>query len=902
MAEIRPNPDALLKRVQADEARQLQGKLKIFFGANPGVGKTYAMLEAAHEQRRDGVDIVIGIVETHGRVETEALLPGLEVLPRRTVEYRGTLLNEFDLDAALARRPTVILIDELAHTNAPGLRHTKRWQDVQELLKAGITVYTTVNVQHLESLNDVVAQITGVRVRETVPDSAIERADDVELIDLPPDDLLQRLKDGKVYVPEQIQHAIQHFFTKGNLIALRELALRRTAERVDQQMEVYRRDHAVVRTWPAAETIMVCVNMKPRGPRLIRAARQMATNLHAKCIAVYVQVPRHLRLPQADRDRLVQTLRLAEQLGAETVTLTGERVAQELLNYARSRNATKLIVGKPVRSLWKEWLFGSVVSELVHQSGDIDIYVITGEAGEGQPLIRRSLKRTSNRREYLYALVGVAMATAVAWAMDPYFSQANLIMMYLMAVIVIAIRLGRGPSVLASVVSVATFDFFFVPPYLSFAVSDIQYVLTFTIMLIVALVISNLAVRIREQAELARDRERRTAVLYAMSRDLATHRGTAMLAQVAAKHLREVFDGQVAIFLADAEKRVRLQRGEQLFFDLDPKESGVAQWVFDHNERAGSGTDTLPGASALYLPLVGSTGPTGVVAVRPKDTGLLLDPEQLHLLESLINQVALAIERTRLSDEAQQAHVRVETERMRNAILSSVSHDLRTPLATITGAASSLLDERSPLNASDRLELSRSIYREANRLDRLLKNLLDMMRIEAGAVHLNKEWHPLDEIVGAALSRLEERLRNGTVRTTFPPDLPMVQIDGVLLEQVVINLLENAAKYAPPGSVIEVSASAGNKEVVVEVADRGQGIPVGEEVRIFDKFYRAKPAREGGVGLGLTICRGIIEAHGGRIWAENRTGGGAVFRFAIPLPEEQPSIATEHTGNHHASS
>ena len=783
-----------------------------------------------------------------------------------------------------------------------GFGHTKRWQDVQELLKAGITVYTTVNVQHLESLNDVVAQITGVRVRETVPDSAIERADDVELIDLPPDDLLQRLKDGKVYVPQQIQHAIQHFFTKGNLIALRELALRRTAERVDQQMEVYRRDHAVIRTWPAAETMMVCVNMKPRGPRLIRAARQMATNLHAKCIAVYVQVPRHLRLPQADRDRLVQTLRLAEQLGAETVTLTGERVAEELLNYARSRNVTKLIVGKPVRSLWKEWLFGSVVSELVHQSGDIDIYVITGEAGEGQPLIRRSLKRTSNRREYLYALVGVAIATAVAWAMDPYFSPANLIMMYLMAVIVIAIRLGRGPSVLASVVSVATFDFFFVPPYLSFAVSDIQYVLTFAIMLIVALVISNLAVRIREQAELARDRERRTAVLYAMSRDLATHRGTAMLAQVAAKHLREVFDGQVAIFLADAEKRVRLQRGEQLFFDLDPKESGVAQWVFDHNERAGSGTDTLPGASALYLPLVGSTGPIGVVAVRPKDTGLLLDPEQLHLLESLINQVALAIERTRLSDEAQQAHVRVETERMRNAILSSVSHDLRTPLATITGAASSLLDERSPLNASDRLELSQSIYREANRLDRLLKNLLDMMRIEAGAVQLKKEWHPLDEIVGAALSRLEERLRNVTVRTTFPPDLPMVQIDGVLMEQVVINLLENAAKYAPPGSVIEVSASAGNKEVVVEVADRGQGIPVGEEVRIFDKFYRAKPAREGGVGLGLTICRGIVEAHGGRIWAENRTGGGAVFRFAIPLPEEQPPIATEHTGNHHASS
>src|SRR5215813_1341863 len=482
MHDSRPDPDILLARVQKEETRQGRGKLKIFFGATAGVGKTYAMLEAAHARRADGMDVVVGWVDTHGRAETDAHLQGLEVVPRRAVAYRGTILEEFDLDAALARRPALMLVDELAHTNAPGLRHAKRWQDVQELLKAGINVYTTVNVQHLESLNDVVTQITGVRIRETVPDSMIERADDVELIDLPPDDLLQRLKDGKVYVPEQIQHAIQNFFTKGNLIALRELALRRTAERVDQQMEVYRRDHAVVRTWPAAETIMVCVNMKPRGPRLIRAARQMAADLHAKWIAVYVQIPRHLRLPQAERDRLVQTLRLAEQLGAETITLTGDRVAQELLNYARSRNATKIIVGKPVRSLWKEWIFGSVVSELVHQSGDIDIYVITGEAGEGQQLIRRSLKRSSNLHQYLYALIGVAIATAVDWTMFPYFAAANLIMMYLIAVIVIAIRLGRGPSVLASILSVATFDFFFVPPYFSFAVSDIQYLLTFAVM------------------------------------------------------------------------------------------------------------------------------------------------------------------------------------------------------------------------------------------------------------------------------------------------------------------------------------------------------------------------------------------------------------------------------------
>jgi two-component system sensor histidine kinase KdpD len=893
MNQPRPDPDALLKRVQAEESRKAEGKLKVFFGANPGVGKTYAMLEAAHEQRRDGVDVVIGVVETHGRAETEALVDGLEVLPRRVVGYRGATLQEFDLDAALARHPTIILIDELAHTNAPGQRHAKRWQDAQELLKAGITVYTTVNVQHLESLNDVVTQITGVRVRETVPDSVLERADDVELIDLPPDDLLQRLKDGKVYVPEQIQHAIQHFFAKGNLIALRELALRRTAERVDQQMEVYRRDHAVVRTWPAAETIMVCVNMKPRGPRLIRAARQMAVDLHAKWIAVYVQLPRHLGLSQTERDRLVQTLRLAEQLGAETVTLTGENVAQELLSYAQSRNATKIIVGKPVRSWWKEWVFGSVVSDLVHQSGEIDIYVITGEAGEGQPLVRRSLRSTSDVSGYAYASLGVLIATAVAWAMFPYFAAANLIMMYLIAVIVIAIRRGRGPSVLASILSVAAFDFFFVPPYFSFAVSDIQYLLTFGVMLVAALVISNLAVRLHQQAELARYRERCTGVLYAMSRDLATHRGTGMLAQLAAKHLRDVFDAQVAIFLADVEKRVQLQRGELLFFELDPKEAGVAQWVFDHSERAGLGTDTLPGASALYLPLVGSAGAIGVVAVRPKDSGLLLDPEQLHLLESLVNQVALAIERTRLSEEAQNARVRAETEHMRNAILSSVSHDLRTPLATITGAASSLAEEQSGLDPAARRELSRSIYREAERLDRLLKNLLDMMRIEAGAVRLSREWHPMDEVVGAALARLEGRLRDHTVNATFPADLPLVLVDGVLLEQVVINLVENAMKYAPSGSTIDVSASAIGREIVVEVADRGPGIPFGEEARIFDKFYRGRLAREGGVGLGLTICRGIVEAHGGRVWAENRSGGGALFRFSIPLPEQQPSVETE---------
>ena len=893
MNDQRPDPEVLLKQAQAEQADSHRGRLKIFFGATAGVGKTYAMLEAAHERLREGIDVVIGWVETHGRAETDMLVRGLERLPPRFVEYRETPLQEFDIDAALARRPQLILMDELAHTNVAGFRHPKRWQDVQELLNAGITVYTTINVQHLESLNDKVAQITGVKVRETVPDSILERADDVELIDLPPDDLLQRLKDGKVYMPAQAKQALQNFFRKGNLLALREMALRRTAERVDQQMEVYRRDHAVVRTWPAAETIMVCVNMKSRGPRLVRAARQMAASLHAKWIAVYMQVPRHLRLGQDERDRVTNTLRLAEQLGAETVTLTGEHVAQELLTYARSRNVTKIIVGKPVRSWWKEWVFGSVVSDLIHKSGDIDIYVMTGEAGEGRPLAARTLQRTSPWSGYGLASAVVSVCTAVAWLMFPYFGLANLIMMYLIGVVVVAVRYGRGPSVLASFLSVALFDVFFVPPYFSFVVSDIQYVLTFLVMLVVALVISGLAVRIRQQAEMARHREKRTTVLYAMSRDLATQRGTAALVNVAARHFREVFDSQVAVFLTNGQGRLELQRSEQLFFELDPKDAGVAQWVLDHSERAGRGSDTLPGASALYLPLTGPEGSFGVVAVRPVRPNGMFDPDQLHLLESLVNLLALAIERARLGEEAQRAHVQAETERMRNSILSSVSHDLRTPLATITGAASSLIEGQDRLTASGRHELAGAIYDEANRLERLVRNLLDITRLEAGAVQLKKDWHALDEIVGAALTRTEGRLRQQTINTTFPTDLPLLMVDGVLIEQAMINLLENAMKFAPSGSLIDLSATVRDDSVIVEIADRGPGLPAGEEERIFDKFYRAGHSREGGVGLGLTISRGIIEAHGGTIRADNRKGGGALFRFSLPIERTQPEMALE---------
>jgi len=890
MTEHRPDPEALLARAKEEEARKSRGRLKLFFGAAAGVGKTYAMLEAARVLRADGTDVVVGCIETHGRAETEALLDGLEVLPPRIVAYRSTTLKEFDLDAALARLPAVILVDELAHTNAAGSRHAKRWQDVLELLDAGITVYTTLNVQHVESLNDVVAKITGVIVRETIPDSVLERADEIELVDLPPDELLRRLEEGKVYLPQQAQEAIRNFFRKGNLIALRELALRRTAERVDAQMQAYMRDHAVVKTWPVTERILVCVSPSPLAAQLVRASRRLATRLGAEWIVAYVETPAHARLPQAARDRVVQTLRLAEQLGAETVTLSGPTMSEEILAYARARNVSKVVVGKPGRSLWRRIVLGSIVDALVRESGEIDIYVVSGER-EAEPVKPAWVRpRPPDWPAYGLALGVVGLCTAIAWVTFPHVGLSNLIMVYLLGVVGVATRAGRGPTALASVVSVAAFDFFFVPPYLSFAVSDTEHLITFAVMLIVALVISGLTVRIRAQADSARQRERRIAALYAMSRELATTRDVDGLLETALRHLSEVFPGQLAVFLPDDAGRVAVRRTHPSQLPMDASELAVAHWVYEHRQVAGLGTATLPGARALYLPLVGSRGAVGVLGMTPAEPRSLESPEQLHQAETFANQMALAIERARLGEQAQRAEVRAEAERLRNSLLSSVSHDLRTPLATITGASSSLLESGELLGEATRQELLQSIHREAERLDRLVNNLLDMTRLEAGGVTVHKEWQPLEGVVGAALKRLESRLRDRPVRIDLPVDLPLVPIDAVLVEQVLINVLDNAVKYSPEGSPIDISAAAAGRAVTVEIADRGPGFAAGDEERVFEKFYRGGAAGAPGVGLGLAICRAVIDVHGGKMWAENRPGGGAVFRFTLPLGESSPDI------------
>lgn len=890
MDERRPDPEALLEQVRQEEERQRQGKLKIFFGAAPGVGKTYAMLEAAQKKRQEGVDIVAGLVETHGRSETETLLEGLETLPRRPFTYKGKTLYEFDLDAALARNPSIILVDELAHTNVPGARHKKRWQDVKELLCAGVSVYTTVNVQHLESLNDVVHQITGVAVRETLPDSFLERADEIELVDLPPDDLLQRLREGKVYIPDQARKAMENFFRKGNLIALRELALRRTAERVDEQMELYRRDQGVQAIWPATERILVCVGPNPRSIRLIRAARRMAAGLRAEWIAVNVEAPSHVRPSEEDKRLLAEHMRLAESLGAETVTLTGHRVSEEILRYARLRNVGKIIVGKPTHPRWKDKLLGSPLDEIVRGSGDIDVYVITGDAPEDMPRrVEKQAFRSAKPAEWLWAFSAVAAATGVAAVMFPYFELLDLVMVYLLGIVVVAIRTSHWPALAATFLSIGAFDFFFVPPYYTLAVADVRHAVTFAVMLVVALVISGLTLRVREQAEAARRRERRTAALFGLSRDLARERKKERLSEIAVKHIGEVFRSQVVILVPNEHGRLAVLSTGVGTFAVDEKETGVAQWVMENRQVAGIGTDTLPGAKALYLPMISSSGPVGVVGILPENSGAPFEPEQIHLLETFANQTAMAMERVILAEEAQRERVSAETQSLRNVLLSAVSHDLRTPLAAITGSADTLLRKGEDLDAETRNGLIRSIHEEAERLNRIVRNVLSMTRLESGAIQIRKEWQSLEEMIGAVVDRLAGRLNGHALDIRLPADLPLIPFDPLLMEQVLTNLLENALRYTPPGTPVELTARMQGAGVIVELADRGPGIPEGQLERIFDKFTRGKVAG-GGVGLGLSICRVIIEAHGGRIWAENRSGGGALFRFTLPVEGEPPRL------------
>jgi two-component system sensor histidine kinase KdpD len=888
----RPDPDDLLARIQAEERLEARGKFKIFLGYAAGVGKTHTMLEAAHQRKAEGLDLVVAYVDTHGRAETEALLQDLEVIPRRLVEYRGRLLPEMDVDGVLARQPRLALVDELAHTNAPGSRHPKRYQDVQDLLAAGIDVYTTLNVQHLASLNDVVAQITGIVVRETLPDRVVDDATEIELIDLPPDELLQRLKDGKVYVPEQAARAIEKFFRLGNLTALRQLVMRRAAERVDEQMRAYMQTRGIPGPWPAKERLLVCVGPSPSSERLIRLTRRLANELNAGWFAVYVETPDHYRLPQDQKDGISLALRLAEELGGRAVTLPGHSVAEAVLDYARKHNVTKIIAGKPIQPRWRDLLRGSVIDQIIRQSGPIDVHIISDIPGiKGEAGRPGGSRPHPSWRRYVQSAVLVLAAAGLSALIRPFFSPANLVMIYLLAVVLAALYLGRGPAFLAAILSVLVFDFFFVPPRLTLAVADTEYLLTFIALLVVGLVISNLTVRVREQGQTARRRAEQTTELYALSRDLAAAINLDAMLQAVLAHVSQTFAREAVIFMPTSQGDGVEPHTATPGFAVDENQLAVAVWSFKHGQHAGHGTETLPSADIRCLPLKTARGTLGVLGVKPIHPTSLLTPDQAELLQAFASQTALAIERVQLAEQAQHAELLQTQERLRTTLLNMISHDLRTPLVSITGALSSL-QEDIEFDRATRRNLIENAREEAERLNRLVGNLLDMTRIETGGLQLTREPCDVEDMIGSALEQAEHWLQGRPVAVDIPVDLPLVPMDFVLMVQVLVNLIDNAVKYSPPDSPIQVCARVDASELQIQVADRGTGIPPADLERIFDKFYRVqRPGSVTGSGLGLSICKGIIEAHGGRIWAQTREGGGTVLTLAVPLntPEEKRS-------------
>ncbi|HEU4618424.1 MAG TPA: sensor histidine kinase KdpD, partial [Gammaproteobacteria bacterium] len=787
MVEARPDPDRLLAQVQAEEAKARRGRLRIFFGSAAGVGKTYAMLQAARTAAAAGTDVVIGYVEPHGRVETERLMEGLERVPTLRVRYRTTTRQEFDLDAALRRRPEILLVDELAHSNLlgaePAPRHPKRWQDVEELLDAGINVWTTLNVQHLESLNDLVMQITGVRQRETLPDRVFDEADDVELIDLPLDDLLERLHAGKVYVPHDARAAVERFFRKSNLMALREMALRRTADRVEAAARASIDQERATRARFARDRVLVALGPDPQAEQLIRAGKRIAAALDADWTAVYVETPALLRLSEKQRNRRIDMLRLAESLGAETVTLDGPTAAAALLEYARTRQVTRLVVGTPKRSGLRALLRRSAVTDLVKHARGFDVLVVAPPdrlaPSEQRPTFFSPDGRQPIRwSRYVWALAITAACTALAAAMYPYFELVNLVMLYLLGVTIAGLGLGRGPSVVTAVLNVAAFDVFFVPPRFTLAVSDVQYALTFGVMLTVALVIATLVANVRQQTRVAGARERRTALLYAMSRELAGARGVSKMAGIAIKHLAEVFDCRAVILLPDAAGRLAYPREPAVPGAYRGADLAVAQWVADHGRRAGLGSDTLPASPAVYIPLGDSDRKLGVVAVLPSNPRRVLLPEQRHLLETFAGQIGIALERERLAEGAEAARVAGARESLRNTLLASISHDLRTPLAVMAGAASTLAEHGDRLDEAARKSLARSIETKARETTEVIAKVLDLVRFESGGTVLRCAWESLDDLVGTALGRLEERLGDRSVELRLPKDLPAVYVDA----------------------------------------------------------------------------------------------------------------------------
>ena len=881
--ESRPSPETLLKLANAEEAENERAKLKIFLGYAAGVGKTYAMLEAAQQRRRDGRDVVAAYVESHGRCETDLLLDGLEAIPKAGIDYLGVLLPEMDLDAVLARRPQIALVDELAHSNAPGSRHEKRWQDVEELLAAGIDVYTTVNIQHFESLNDVVAQITGVTVRETIPDSLLDLAVEIRLVDIPPEDLLQRLREGKIYIPEKAALATEKFFKPGNLMALRELSLRRAAARVDDQMRAYMESRSIAGPWPVADRLLVCISGSPFSERLIRTTRRLADEMKASWHTVYIETPGSSRHTRENRERVWRDLRQAESLGAQVATLTSVSVSEALIDYAVKNNITKIVVGKPTKPRWREFLRQPLVDQIIRLSGSIDVHVVSisqepSGAAKGVP----RQKKPAPWSGYLKSLLLVLATSLLAEPAHHYLAPTNLVMIYLLAVVLAATRLGRKPAILTAFLSVLAFDFFFVPPRFTFAVTDTEYFITFGALFTVGVVISTLVSQSRERAEAIREREVQTSSLYYLSRDLAASPDLEGILDAMLRNIEESLGAHIAVLLPKGEHLEVNRTSSDLTLGL--RELAVADWAFKNRSPAGRGTDTLVSAPLLFLPMQASGDVLGILGVRLPDQADYTSPLSRRLLQAFATQAALAIERVRLAKQAEQAQILQARETLERALLNSISHDLRTPLVSITGALGALRDKGSPLEQEAREDLLDAAWEDAARLNRFVGNLLDMTRLESGELKLKLVSCDVRDLLGSALAALEPQLIRRKVEVRVPAGLPLVKMDLVLMTQVVVNLIDNALKYTPRQGSIALEAGLADGTLNLTVSDRGPGIPASDLKRVFDKFYRVPvPEGAGGTGLGLSICRGIVEAHSGTIRAENREAGGLRMIVALPV-------------------
>jgi two-component system sensor histidine kinase KdpD len=875
--EKRPDPAVLLSQIEEDEKRQKRGKLKIFFGSSAGAGKTFAMLQEAHRRVKEGLDVVVGVVETHDRHETKQLLEGLSILPLKEIDHRGVKIREFDLDGALKRKPAILLVDEFAHTNAPGCRHTKRWQDVEELLSAGIDVYTTLNVQHLESLNDVVGSITGILVREMVPDSIFDEADDIVFVDTPPDELLSRLREGKVYIaPGANERAVENFFKKTNLQSLRELALRRTADYVDADTDDQRRREGLSTPNIAGDRIMVCIGPDMFASKLVRTAKRLSSALKAPWEAVYVETPESVTQDNRLRQHIQHVMASAERNGAGIVSLQGTRIGDELINYARNRGITKLIIGKTVHPKWLE-LFGKRLPEyIIAHSGDIDVYVVTTPAALSVAFNRKKRLQLPKKwwKDYLASFATVALITAATYPLQNLLSHMDTVMLYLIGVMIVSAWLGRLPSIFYAVLSVCSFNFFFIEPKFTLNVYDTSYWLTFLVMFCTSVVISTLAAKLRDQVLLSRRREHETQMFYGLTKELTATRTREDMSEALIRRLTETASVEVSIWYPDGKGFLNMAYGEVTGDHF--KEETVVKWCFDNAQVAGVGTDTMPSAARYYLPIRGTNMTLGVVGIKPKDELML--PDQTVMMETFVDLLGSALERSETAEAAEKAKMLAEKEKMRSILLSSVSHDLRSPLSVITGAADTLLQD----TALSSNALLKSIRQEASRLTRVVSNLLDITRIEGGQLKLNMHAYYPAEIIGSSVGACAEALKNHKLVLNVQEQLPFVKMDGLLMSQVIQNLLENAAHHTPAGSEVKVEAEMHKGGLRLVVSDNGPGIPLGQEKEIFNKFATfAQGDRPKGAGLGLSICQAIVMAHLGRIYAENKKEGGS--RFVVEL-------------------